>query len=113
MLTDGYFYSGSFDSTVHISEEAANAAHAVPWAIVYAIGASGVLGWGMLYYLTNVFFLKPTVLESAAINVALAFCMGTDLQSLVNSNQPMAQILLNAFGLRPTLAVWAIVIIVQ
>ena len=37
---------GSFDSSVHISEEASNAAVAVPWAIVYAIGIAGVLGWG-------------------------------------------------------------------
>ena len=38
--------SGSFDSSVHISEEASNAATAVPWAIVCAIGIAGVLGWG-------------------------------------------------------------------
>ena len=46
-------YAGSFDSSVHISEEASNAATAVPWAIVYAIGIAGVLGWGAL--------LQPTV----------------------------------------------------
>ncbi len=38
---------GSFDSSVHISEEASNAATAVPWAIVGAISIAGVLGWGM------------------------------------------------------------------
>ena len=38
--------TGSFDSSVHISEEASNAAVAVPWAIVWAIGIAGVLGWG-------------------------------------------------------------------
>ena len=38
--------AGSFDSSVHISEEASNAAVAVPWAIVGAIGIAGVLGWG-------------------------------------------------------------------
>lgn len=37
---------GSFDSSVHISEEASNAAIAVPWAIVGAISIAGVLGWG-------------------------------------------------------------------
>jgi hypothetical protein len=37
---------GSFDSSIHISEEASNAAVAVPWAIVTAIGIAGVLGWG-------------------------------------------------------------------
>ncbi|KJA15150.1 hypothetical protein HYPSUDRAFT_80625 [Hypholoma sublateritium FD-334 SS-4] len=83
----------SFDSSVHISEEASNAATAVPWAIVYAIGIAGVLGW--------------------AINMSLAFCMGSDLQSLIDSDQPMAQIFFNSFGQKPTLAIWAIVVIVQ
>lgn len=41
------FQSGSFDSSVHISEEASNAAVAVPWAIVSAIGIAGILGWGV------------------------------------------------------------------
>jgi len=35
-----------FDSSVHISEEASNAAVAVPWAIVSAIAIAGILGWG-------------------------------------------------------------------
>ncbi|KAJ7160761.1 amino acid/polyamine transporter I [Mycena filopes] len=83
----------SFDSSVHISEEAANAATAVPWAIVLAIAIAGVLGW--------------------AINVSLAFCMGTDLEVLYGSAQPMAAIFLNSFGKRPTLALWAVVVIVQ
>ncbi|KAI0077673.1 APC amino acid permease [Panus rudis PR-1116 ss-1] len=85
----------SFDSSVHISEEASNAAVAVPWAIVYAIGIAGILGW--------------------AINVALAFCMGTGLQDIMDSpiGQPMAQIFFNSFGQKGTLAVWAIVVIVQ
>ncbi|KAJ6482890.1 amino acid/polyamine transporter I [Mycena vitilis] len=76
----------SFDSSVHISEEASNAATAVPWAIVCAIGIAGVLGW--------------------AINVSLAFCMGTDLEALYGSAQPMAAIFLNSFGMKPTLALW-------
>lgn len=83
----------SFDSGVHISEEASNAATAVPWAIVSAVAVAGVLGF--------------------AINMALAFCMGSNLELLVNSSQPMAQIFLNSFGLKPTLAIWAVVIIVQ
>ncbi|KAI0944536.1 hypothetical protein AcW1_002218 [Taiwanofungus camphoratus] len=85
----------SFDSSVHISEEASNAATAVPWAIVYAIGIAGVLGW--------------------AINVALAFCMGTDLNAIMDSpiGQPMAQIFFNSFGQKGTLGVWAIVVLVQ
>jgi len=83
----------SFDSGVHISEEASNAASAVPWAIVNAVAVGGVLGF--------------------AINMALAFCMGSDLESLASSPQPMAQIFLNSFGLKPTLAIWSFVIIVQ
>ncbi|EIW76668.1 amino acid transporter [Coniophora puteana RWD-64-598 SS2] len=85
----------SFDSSVHISEEASNAATAVPWAIVNAIGIAGVLGW--------------------AINMSLAFCMGTDLDSLIDSpiGQPMAQIFFNSFGQKGTLAIWAFVVIIQ
>ncbi|EPS97278.1 hypothetical protein FOMPIDRAFT_1032033 [Fomitopsis schrenkii] len=85
----------SFDSSVHISEEASNAAVAVPWAIVYAIGIAGILGW--------------------AINVALAFCMGTDIDSILGSSvgQPMATIFFNAFGQKGTLALWAFVVLVQ
>jgi len=83
----------SFDSSVHISEEASNAATAVPWAIINAVAVGGVLGF--------------------AINMVLAFFMGSDLQSLVNSSQPMAQIFLNSFGKKATLGIWAVVIIVQ
>ncbi|KIY52604.1 amino acid transporter [Fistulina hepatica ATCC 64428] len=82
-----------FDSSVHISEEASNAQTAVPWAIVGAIGISGILGW--------------------AINVSLAFCMGTDLETIYNSDQPMAQIFLGSFGSKGTLGVWAFVVLVQ
>lgn len=46
-LSSSHFQAGSFDSSVHISEEASNAATAVPWAIVNAIGIAGILGWGM------------------------------------------------------------------
>ncbi|KZS88841.1 amino acid transporter [Sistotremastrum niveocremeum HHB9708] len=85
----------SFDSSVHISEEAANAATAVPWAIVGAIGIAGILGW--------------------AINVSLAFCMGTDLEGIINdpTGQPMATIFNNSFGSKGTLALWAFVVLVQ
>ncbi|KAI9571846.1 amino acid/polyamine transporter I [Boletus coccyginus] len=84
---------GSFDSSVHISEEAGNAATAVPWAIVGAVGISGLLGW--------------------AINISLAFCMGTDLTSLIDSPQPMAQIFLNSFGQTGTLVIWSFVVLGQ
>ena len=100
----------SFDSSVHISEEASNAAVAVPWAIVSAIGIAGVLGWGALI---QQFLRSLLKIVQSAINMALAFCMSTDLESLIESDQPMAAIFLNSFGQKPTLAIWAFIIIVQ
>ena len=84
----------------------------MPWAIVYAIGIAGVLGWGKRYHRTNKASLTSL---PPAINVALAFCMGTDLQAILDSNigQPMATIFFNSFGQKGTLAVWAIVVLVQ
>ena len=40
---------GSFDSPVHISEEASNAATAVPWAIIWATSTAGILGIGTVF----------------------------------------------------------------
>jgi amino acid transporter len=110
--THSLFHTGSFDSSVHISEEAANAATAVPWAIVTAIFVAGVLGWGMFVTLSS---LHPvyTHLAITGINMSLAFCMGTDLQALAASPQPMAQIFLQGFGRKGTLAIWSIVVLVQ
>ncbi|KAF8227382.1 amino acid transporter [Tricholoma matsutake] len=87
--------AGAFDATVHISEEATNANVAIPYAIVLGITSSALLGWG--------------------VNVALAFCMGTDLQSILGSpiQQPMAVILFNSFGQQGTLAIWAFIVVVQ
>ncbi|KAF8438637.1 amino acid/polyamine transporter I [Boletus edulis BED1] len=82
-----------FDSSVHISEEATNAATAVPWAIVSAVSIASLLGW--------------------AINISLTFCMGTDLTSLISSPQPMAQIFLNSFGQTGTLVIWSFVVLAQ
>ncbi|KAI8986825.1 APC amino acid permease [Trametes punicea] len=86
---------GGFDAPVHISEEATNARTAVPWAIVSAVGIAGALGW--------------------VINVVIAFCMGTDLESILDNpiGQPMATILFNSLGRRGTLAVWSVVVFVQ
>lgn len=39
--------------------------------------------------------------------------MGTDLEALSNSPQPMAQIFNNSFGSKGTLGLWAFVVIVQ
>ncbi|KAI6152264.1 amino acid/polyamine transporter I [Pisolithus tinctorius] len=85
----------SFDASVHISEETSNAATAVPWAIVSSGTIAVLLGW--------------------AINVTLAFCMGTDIGYLLSSpiGQPMAQIFFNSFGQKGTLALWALVVTAQ
>jgi amino acid transporter len=101
-----------FDACVHISEEASNAATAVPWAIVNAIGIAGVLGWGMQPSLSSYILL---IHSHSAINVSLAFCMGTDLDDLLNSpiGQPMAQIFFNSFGQNGTLVLWSFVVLVQ
>jgi amino acid transporter len=44
---------GSFDSAVHISEEASNAATAVPWGIVWSICIAAIFGLGMPYHFTT------------------------------------------------------------
>ncbi|KAF8347229.1 amino acid transporter [Amanita rubescens] len=84
-----------FDAVVHISEEARNANIAVPYGILFSALSSIVLGWGII--------------------VALAFCMGTNLQNIVNNpiGQPMATILFNSFGQKGTLVVWAFIIVQQ
>ncbi|KAH6912903.1 APC amino acid permease [Coprinopsis sp. MPI-PUGE-AT-0042] len=83
----------SFDSTIHISEETTNASVSVPWGLVNSIAVTGLLGW--------------------AINVVLAFCMGTDLEALVSSPQPLAVIFLQSFGKTGTLIIWSVVVIVN
>lgn len=85
----------SFDSAVHISEEASNAATAVPWGIVWSVCIAAIFGF--------------------AVNVTLAFCMGQDLEVLMNSSlgQPMAQIFLNSLGQKGTLVMWSFIILVQ
>lgn len=84
-----------FDASLHISEEASNAAVAVPWALIAATTTGGILGW--------------------AINVAIAFRMGTDVEGIMNSpiGQPMAAILFSSLGQKGTLAVWSVVVAVQ
>ncbi|KAG2091024.1 amino acid/polyamine transporter I [Suillus discolor] len=86
---------GGYDTSVHMSEEVSNAAMAIPWAIVSSIAVSAVLGCG--------------------VNISLAFCMGTDIGSVLNSpiGQPMAQILYNSLGQQKALAIWCLVIIAE
>ncbi|KAJ7719546.1 cytochrome P450 [Mycena maculata] len=85
--------SGGFDAGVHLSEEAQNANVAVPWAIVYTIGAGTTLGLG--------------------VQIALAFCMGTDTVDILWSpvQQPLSTILLNSFGKRGFLVVWSFIFV--
>jgi amino acid transporter len=86
---------GSFDSAVHISEEAANAAKAVPLGIVGAIGLSWVLGWIIL------------IVIAACIDPAFENVLGTPF------GQPMAQIYFDALGKQGTLGFMSWVFIVQ
>jgi hypothetical protein len=76
-----------------------------------AIGVAGLLGWGKNYQIRSLMDLPFTTIS--AINMSLAFCMGTDLDALVNSDQPMATIFFNSFGTKATLGLWAIVVLVQ
>ncbi|KAG1809736.1 amino acid/polyamine transporter I [Suillus variegatus] len=82
----GEFTNWGYDASVHMSEEASNAATAIPWAI------SAFLGLG--------------------INISLAFCMGTDVSGVLDSplGQPMAQILFNSLGQQKALAIWCLII---
>ncbi|KAJ7902205.1 amino acid permease-domain-containing protein [Mycena leptocephala] len=82
-----------FDAGVHISEEALNANVAVPWAIVNGMSVNCTLGF--------------------AFQIALAFCMGTDIVDILSSpvQQPLSTILLNSFGKKGFLAVWTFIFI--
>lgn len=85
----------SYDSCVHISEEASNAAKAVPMGIFFSIVSSGLLGLGIM--------------------IALTFNMGTDLAPIINSDygQPMATIILNSCGKTGFMVIWVFMIIVN
>ena len=76
----------SFDCAVSISEEASNAAIAVPYAIVGSIVSAGGLG--------------------TLILIILSLTMGTDIAMLNDTDQPLAQIYLMAFGKNGATAIW-------
>ena len=86
---------GGFDSCVHLSEEAANAAKAVPYGIMMAIGSCWVLGFIIL--------------------IVIAACMSTDSEAILGSpfGQPMAQIYYDAVGKKGTLGLMSLLFIVQ
>ena len=50
-----------------------------------------------------------------AVNIALTFCMGQNLDALMSSSlgQPMAQIIFNSFGKNGTLAIWSFIVLAQ
>lgn len=79
----------SFDCAVSISEEASNAATAVPFAITGSISIATILG--------------------TVIMLILALTMGPDLSAVNDSDigQPLAYIYNQAFGRNGTLAIWS------
>ncbi len=85
----------SYDACVHISEEASNAAKAVPMGIFFSIVSSAILGFGIM--------------------IALTFNMGTNLDPIINSDygQPMATIILNSCGKTGFMVLWVFMIIVN
>ncbi|KAJ6450888.1 APC amino acid permease [Mycena sanguinolenta] len=80
-----------FDVTAHISEEASNANFAVPWANMIATSLALITG--------------------VAVNIAVAFCMGDDLLSILSdpTGQPFATVLHNSWGPRATIAMMAFI----
>lgn len=66
-----------------------------------------------LGYVINISRPRFVLTYQLAINVSLAFCMGTDVEAISDSAQPMAQIFFNGFGQKGALGVWAIIVIVQ
>ncbi len=86
---------GSFDSCVHISEEASNAAKAVPYGIMMSIASCWILGF--------------------VIMIVIAACINPDLSSILSSpfGQPMAQIYYDAIGKKGTLGLMSLLFIVQ
>ncbi len=86
---------GSFDSCVHMSEEATNAAKAVPFGIITSISACWILGF--------------------VIMIVIAACMSTDLDHILNTDLGMAiaQIIYDSLGKKWTLAFMSLMIICQ
>lgn len=86
---------GAFDACVHMSEEASNAAKAVPYGIMMSIGSCWVLGF--------------------IIMIVIAACINPDLEAVLGSayGQPMAQIYYDAIGKKGTLGLMSLLFIVQ
>ncbi|EPE09809.1 gaba permease [Ophiostoma piceae UAMH 11346] len=86
---------GAFDSCVHMSEEAANAAKAVPLGILSSIG----MCWGLGFVLV----------------IVIAACIDPNIENVLGSayGQPMAQIYYDALGKHGTLGFMSFLFIVQ
>jgi len=83
---------------------------------VGSIAISGVLGVGVSPPSKFLVIAHLSHLACiSAIDIALAFCMGTDIEYLLSSpiGQPMAQIFFNSFAERGTLALWSFVVAAQ
>ncbi|KAL8285716.1 hypothetical protein RB600_009925 [Gaeumannomyces tritici] len=82
------------DSCVHMSEEASNAARAVPLAIMLSVGLSGPLGF--------------------VVVATIAACI-TDVEAVLATpfGQPMAQVYYDALGKQGTLAFMAFLLAAQ
>ncbi|KAJ5773651.1 Amino acid/polyamine transporter I [Penicillium paradoxum] len=86
---------GSFDSCVHMSEEAMHAGKAVPLGIIWSAGSAFVLG-----------FLVLSVI-AATMNPDVSATISTKL------GQPMAQIYYDALGREGALAFMAVLCLIQ
>ena len=66
-------------------------------------------------YISNLASYLFQDLCTTAVNIALTFCMGQDLDGLMAGSlgQPMAQIFLNSFGQNGTLVMWSFIILAQ
>ncbi|KAK3693326.1 gaba permease [Podospora appendiculata] len=86
---------GGFDSCVHMSEEASNAAKAVPMGILTSIG----MCWGLGF----------------VIVIVISACMDPELSNVLGSGfgQPMAQIYYDALGKNGALGFMTLVFVVQ
>ncbi|KAL1901055.1 GABA-specific high-affinity permease [Sporothrix stenoceras] len=86
---------GSFDACVHMSEEASNAAKAVPLGILSSIGMCWLLGFVLV--------------------IVIAACIDPNIENVLGSvyGQPMAQIYYDALGKKGTLGFMSFLFIVQ
>lgn len=86
---------GSFDSCVHMAEEASNAAVAVPFGIIGSISMCGFLGFIIL--------------------AIIAGCMSTDISATLSTatGQPMAQIYLDCLGKNWAMGMMVMLFVVQ